>query len=353
MKLTRANPTYLQARDAIMDALDDKWQAENWAPAWVRLRLDAWRAFAKYGMGVRAVAGSSLDFKGIRADFRVSNYAATIYSVTENWMDATSGRVTPSGDLQWHRHDGRDDGVDAWHPASGDHRIGHSWNFPHVFGAGQGVVYALTERTVDPVTGRPRGGNLLWYRHDGWRDGKDEWTTRPDSPVARNWAYLHVFSGGDGVIFGIRDNGDLVWHRHDGWRDGSHRWTEPVDPTIGTGWNYPQVFSGGNGILYAVTERKFDPVTGRITGGDLVWFRHDGWRQGSKNRTAGMKVVQRRWKSAHTFSGGDGIIYALQDDGRLLWHRHEGWHDGSARWAPGSGQPVGDRLSARQHIFTS
>src|SRR4029077_16719878 len=98
------------------------------------------------------------------------------------------------------------------------------------------------------------GGDLLWYRHDGWRDGdKTRWTSKRD-PVDTEWVFDHVFSGGDGVIYGIKSNGDLLWRRHDGWVDGAKRWTNPVDEKVGWGWNFKEVFSGGNGVIYAVTE---------------------------------------------------------------------------------------------------
>lgn len=352
LKLTPANPTYLEARNAILDALEDKRQAENWEPAYAeRTNRQAWRAFARFGMGHQARAGSSLDYVGIRADFTVPPYPATLYAITENTLDPVTGRVTPLGDLLWYRHDGRSDGTRSWQNSNG--RIGNGWAFSHVFGAGEGVIYAITERTVDPVTGRPKGGDLLWYRHDGWRAGKNQWTVAP-APVARRWTYRHVFSGGDGIIYAIRDNGDLLWQRHDGWLDGNKdRWTAPVDERVGNGWNFTEVFSGGSGIIYAVTERALDPVTGQIVGGDLVWYRHDGWRTGRNTwAPGGARVVRRHWDAVESFSGGDGVIYARRRNGDLMWFRHDGWHDGSNAWAPGSGQRVGNGWAFKQ-VFVS
>jgi hypothetical protein len=52
-----------------------------------------------------------------------------------------------------------------------------------------------------------------------------------------------VFSGGDGVIYAIRDPGDLLWNRHDGRNDGSFRWASDTGKKVGYGWNLKQVFS--------------------------------------------------------------------------------------------------------------
>jgi len=47
-----------------------------------------------------------------------------------------------------------------------------------------------------------------------------------------------VFSGEDGVIYGMYPDGRLQWYRHDGWRDGSSNWTAGNGGRqVGTGWN--------------------------------------------------------------------------------------------------------------------
>ncbi|MDQ1744729.1 MAG: extracellular elastinolytic metalloproteinase [Pseudonocardiales bacterium] len=72
LKLTPANPTYLQARDAILFALDNKARAEHWSGNVRRHRQhQAWRAFARFGMGPRATSGPSTGYAGITADFTI------------------------------------------------------------------------------------------------------------------------------------------------------------------------------------------------------------------------------------------------------------------------------------------
>ena len=123
-----------------------------------------------------------------------------------------------------------------------------------MFSGGDGVIYAIQDTTVDVSTGRRIGGNLAWYRHDGWRTGGAEWT----SPVAagKKWdKFKQVFYGGDGVIYAIEDTtidmttgqrtgGHLLWYRHDGQADGSSEWAEGSGKAVGKRWNYHEVFSG-------------------------------------------------------------------------------------------------------------
>jgi hypothetical protein len=51
--------------------------------------------------------------------------------------------------------------------------------------------------------------------------------------------------------------------------------------------------------------------------------------------------VGAHWNLKQVFSGGDGIIYAIQDNGDLLWYRHDGRNDATFRWASNEGKKVG------------
>ena len=71
LKLTPANPSFLDARDAILEALDDKRDAGQMSLAdYEANRNGSWQAFAQFGMGVNAQSnGASLS--GIVADFNM------------------------------------------------------------------------------------------------------------------------------------------------------------------------------------------------------------------------------------------------------------------------------------------
>jgi len=69
LKLTRPNPTFLDARDAILLALDDLNTTHRISPATQTLaRRAAWQAFAHFGMGVHATSDDADDVDHIVAD---------------------------------------------------------------------------------------------------------------------------------------------------------------------------------------------------------------------------------------------------------------------------------------------
>ncbi len=122
-----------------------------------------------------------------------------------------------------------------------------------------------------------------------------------------------------GVLYALNDAKDLLWYRHDGYSDGSFRWSD--SRKVGNSWNFKQVFSGGDGVIYAVTPT-----------GDLLWYRHDGHADGS-SRWQEPRKVGSGWNFKELFSGGRGVIYAVNEAGDLLWYRHDGYADGSFRWS--------------------
>lgn len=202
-------------------------------------------------------------------------------------------------------------------------------------------------------------GKLAWYSHEGREDG----TANLIGPkeVGTGWGgYSKVFAGGDGVIYGIQEEsrdpqtgqrtGGLMWYRHEGVADGTANWKGPKK--VGTGWaSFSTVFAGGDGVVYAIQEESRDVRTGQRTGG-LMWFRHEG-RTGGTPDWSGPKNIGHRWSSfAKVFSGGDGVIYAIQDNGDLLWYRHLGRDNGRFRWADGSGKKVGNGWGSFSTIFS-
>jgi hypothetical protein len=54
----------------------------------------------------------------------------------------------------------------------------------------------------------------------------------------------------------------------------------------------------------------------------------------------------------HVFSGGDGVIYAIADNGDLLWFRHDGQGDGSFTWADTEARKIGVGWNFKQ-LFSS
>ena len=193
--------------------------------------------------------------------------------------------------------------------------------FKDIFSGGNGVVYGLMDN-----------GDLLWFRHDGKDDGSFRWATGRGRKVGNGWDFKAVFPADNGVIYAITHTGDLLWFRHDGRGDGSFNWAADHGLKVGTGWDFRRVFAGDNGVIYAITHT-----------GDLLWFRHDGRGDGSfKWADDHGRKVGNGWDFKTTFSGGDGLIYAITLTGDLLWFRHDGRGDGSFRWADDHGRKVGN-----------
>ena len=119
---------------------------------------------------------------------------------------------------------------------------------------------------------------MLWFRHVARENGSFDWNV--PMKVGTRWdTFKHVFSGGDGVIYGVTprveatafehavegstqaadiatasrhipegwkpaSGGDLMWYRHDGREDGTFQWEGPTK--AGTGWGtLAQAFFGG------------------------------------------------------------------------------------------------------------
>jgi hypothetical protein len=173
--------------------------------------------------------------------------------------------VKPTGELLWYQHD-PDPDPDRWDPNSGS-QIGIGWDeFVHVFSGGDGVIYAI----------KPTG-ELMWYQ-DTLRNGtnganaEQGWAANSGSQIGYGWdEFVHVFSGGDGVIYAITPTGELLWYQ-DTLRDGTNGpdaeqgWAANSGSQIGYGWDeFVHVFSAGNGIMYGVQIYN--------SGGNVHWYR--------------------------------------------------------------------------------
>ena len=141
--------------------------------------------------------------------------------------------------------------------------------------------------------------------------------------------YSRVFSGGNGVIYGVTPDGRLIWYRHHAVATGqaveqAGVWSGPRE--VGTGWHaLRNVFGGGDGVIYGVN-----------TNGDLLWYNHLGHREGLGLKSPGAwsgpsgKVVGVGWSGfTSLFSRGDGVIYGIQPNGVLRWYRHVGHKTGA------------------------
>jgi hypothetical protein len=246
--------------------------------------------------------------------------------------------IVENGELLWYFHQGADNGSFLW--ANGGQRVvvGSGWN--------DGLkVFKGSPRGEDGVIYRvDSGGDLLWYRHFGYAVGSKSWAGA--KKVGSGWQSARlVFAAGDGIIYMIHNNGDLLWYRHLGYDNGNMEWANGGGSAkVGSGWsNIRLAFSGGNGVIYAIDEH-----------GDLYWYRHEGYTDGTfkwSNGASGIKVGSGWSEVVSAFSGGDGVIYALKRDGSLYWYNHSGYMTGAVTWSTGTGNKIGTGWGEMLRIF--
>jgi hypothetical protein len=239
--------------------------------------------------------------------------------------------VRADGNLEWHRHDGAEQGLPQWQSPV---PVGGGWgNFKHVFTGGKNIIYAINQE-----------GNLLWYRHDTAYGVRPRIGRRTPPQligprvVGAGWQnFRHVFSAGNGIIYAIDQGGNLLWYKHKTYLDAvemptgggsglvssglrlnwARSWEDLNPRVVGTGWGdrFKHVFSGGDGIIYAVTQD-----------GTLQRYRHvaylNGRGQESPGAWEGPVIIRNNWGDfQYVFSRGDGIIYAVAANGDLFWFK--------------------------------
>jgi hypothetical protein len=247
--------------------------------------------------------------------------------------------VTQDGTLMWHRHiiNPSSRRPHTWNPPA---RVGDGWKagLQNIYPAGQNGIYTLSDN-----------GDLRWFWHTGVLDGSYRWR-EPSQLVGTGWnSITKIIPMDQGVIYGILPDGTLRWHKHlnymtglGGTGDGA--WAKAK--LVHSGFDkYRTVFGGGNGVLYAVGNN-----------GKLYWYRHKDYldnpavapinlpRGLNANTVAvlrniwnksweGPKVVGDGWDGlTKLFSPGEGHIYGVMPNGDLMYYRHTGWQNGTYEW---------------------
>ncbi len=237
--------------------------------------------------------------------------------------------IRTNGDVMWYR---RDSNSSAW---QGPKKVNTGWNrYKDVIAAGGNCFYALTT-----------DNKLMWFRHDGFNNGADDWgspapkiTSEPavrlgrkskvfakrdsilsaitgGTEVGRGWNFKRIFSGGEGIVYAIRDDGKLMWYRHNEYSTGGNSDTWQAPREVGSDWgNFRDVFSTGKGHVYVV---KSD--------GTLWLYLQKGYETGEKSWYPAEQVgvgwiFQQIIPVGQDAAGGDTIL-AIQSDGKLLWYK--------------------------------
>lgn len=239
-------------------------------------------------------------------------------------LDPTMYALNKTGDLLWYKHTGHLQGTFEWANNNGA-KVGNGWgSFVQIFGDGDGYMYAIQPN-----------GDLLWYNHNGFRDGTFKWGAGSGNVVGTGWNtdVQGVLAAGGGVIYLIKKNGDLLWYKHLGYHDGKATWHARSGTKVGNGWNnFRAIFSGGNGVIYLIDKN-----------GDLFWYKHAGFATGDNKWYGGQtNKIGTGWNVARQiFSTGWGAIYFVAPDGSLRYYNHQGFNNGTATWKNGAGNKVG------------
>jgi hypothetical protein len=152
--------------------------------------------------------------------------------------------ILPDGTLRWHRHLNYQTGAGgtgskAWANAR---VVGWGWDSKDkYFAGGNGVIYVVKG-----------DGKLMWYRHKEYLNPPAIPASTDTNAVKLKWQYswaeptkvgdgwgdfTKLFSPGEGHIYGVLKNGDLMYYRHLGWPNGKYVWDESVKAKIATGWD--------------------------------------------------------------------------------------------------------------------
>ncbi|MGR2753387.1 N,N-dimethylformamidase beta subunit family domain-containing protein [Agromyces arachidis] len=105
-----------------------------------------------------------------------------------------------------------------------------------------------------------------------------------------------------------------------------------------------QLVGAGNGVIYAIQ-----------ADGKLLWYRHAAWSTAGTSWASGSgRQIGNGWAGFVTVLGGsNGTLFALKPNGDLLWYRYvvSDWNTGSGYWAGGSGSRIGTGFTIFPRLF--
>jgi Neuraminidase-like domain/Tachylectin len=239
------------------------------------------------------------------------------------------------------------------------HFLSNSLEAPFIYEDNNHVFYVTTEtskvtRKFKAITTDNNvfyvvldSGKLLWFR-DNQRNGTNAsngstgWDPRSGARISQGWQnFKFVFLGGDGIIYAVKPTGELLFYQ-DNLRngsnapDGSTGWHPNSGKQIGYGWqNFKFIFSGGNGVIYAV-----QPT------GELLFYK-DIARDGSNapdgstgwHPNSGSQIGSGWQVFILLISGENGVIYGVLPTGELLWYQYLG--TGEFNWTNNNGSQIG------------
>lgn len=279
-----------------------------------------WR-FYDLPLGLANLA-NAIDAAG---DLAFANCAKSLPNNNEPVIDklekgTTIYAVNGKGNLLWYNHSGFQNGDAVWANNGSAKNVGYEW-------AGNTKIFKGDPRGKDGVVYTvSKEGYLSWYKHNGYASGSTDWINGKN--VGIGFDGQQVFAAGGGVIYMIDNAGNLYWYKHLGYANGDKTWLNngkgiKISNATNNNWRNAQfVFSGSDGVIYSIDNN-----------GNLYWNKHLGFADGTI-RWSGQTKIGSGWQNLRqVISSGDGIIYAVTNDGTLLWQKHTGFSSGAATWA--------------------
>lgn len=264
------------------------------------------------------------------------------------YLERQSGPGVPGGfgstwsDLWQVDHQDYRLGSQHWLP---EVRVGTGWDFGDIARGPGKSFYAVDNETQ----------KLWWYRHRGgehWLkrlDVDNGWYVTSTEPapdtfigIFADQQYLSTKPNKGATIYVVTAMGDLLWYRHKQDAENPKDWVTDSGKRVGNGWisGFHRVFSGGDGIIYLIADD-----------GTLFWYFHEGHLTGLEEWKA-RTIVGSEWTQfRYVTSIGKGYIYAQDDNGHLYLYHHLGYQDGSNSWAPR--KLVSKRFGGRQIVGNS
>ena len=236
------------------------------------------------------------------------------------------------------------------------------------------------------------------------RIGKAPWDWSPEIPIFDPYVqgaygvYMHKV-GGDPIHPRLPPSQDLsAGPEHDGWAYGAYllnRFTEwdearreltisyllslssPYQPQLMqtrlhvpdealhvSGTQHLALFHGGNSTSPVDSGLPLQGIFFGITSeGNLEWNRYNGQGESDADPASAQRwhpntgnLIGRGWSAMKFLIGcGDGVIMAVDPEGRPLWYSYDGNGEsdvsGSLGWHPNSSNQIGNGWQGFRHVF--
>jgi hypothetical protein len=165
--------------------------------------------------------------------------------------------------------------------------------------------------------------------------------------VGSGWAqFKQVFAAGHGILYGAKNDGSVNWYRHQDYLTGDS--LTPGSSTQAAAPASPPQDRGANARLYGTKGSSVLKANAMNPGAHVPSAHWDG------------PVQVATWPAYDRIIGaGDGVVLAVQHDGKLQWYRHDDYltgtsygqssggskSTGTSPWGGNAGDTVGNKTA--------